>query len=246
MKIVAVYNIKGGVGKTTTAANIGYLAAANNFSTLLCDLDPQGSVSFYFKMRSHKKFNSKKLLNSDSIAKFIRGTDFNNLDLLPSDLSLRNLDIILEGKKKSKKQLKQTLDSVKDSYDLIMLDCPPNITLFSENIFRAADIILVPVVPTTLSILTYQMLLDFFKNNDLDSGKIKPFFSMVEKRKKLHRDIITENIDSAPGIFFNNIIPYNSAVEKMGLTREPVHCFAPRTAGAKAFERLWQELSALL
>jgi cellulose biosynthesis protein BcsQ len=246
MKTVAIYNIKGGVGKTTVAANIAYFAAQNNFRTLLCDLDPQGSVSYYFRIRPHKKFNSKKFLSAGNVEKFIRGSDFDNLDLLPADFSFRKLDIMLDSKKKSRKQLKQVLSVMRNEYDLLLLDCPPNITLLSENIFRASDIIMVPLIPTTLSVITYGMLIDFFEKNSLDITKLKPVFSMVEKRKKMHRDIIHECSDNHPGVFFNTKIPYNSNVEKMGLYREPVNCFAPRTSGARAFGHLWEELEDIL
>ncbi|QSH42031.1 AAA family ATPase [Lentisphaerota bacterium ZTH] len=246
MKIVAVYNIKGGVGKTTIAANLGYHAATRNFSTLLLDLDPQGSISYYFRVKPHKKFNSERFIKGTRIQKFIRGSDYNNLDVLPSDLTYRHLEILLAAKKRSRRQLRRILMPVKNEYDLIILDCPPNITLVAENIFKAADLILIPVIPTTLSMLGFQSLKKFFEDNDLNIKRLKPFFSMVEKRKKLHCDIVRKHTENKSDTFCNTHIPYNSAVEKMGLNREPVHCFAPKTSGARAFQKLWDEVESIL
>lgn len=244
MKVIALYNIKGGVGKTAASANLSYLAAAEGNRTLLCDLDPQGSASYYFRVRAPKKFNTGKLLKGGrSIEKNIRGTDFDNLDLLPADISFRKLDIRLDEQKKSRKVLKNILTPLNDHYDLVFLDCPPNITLLSENIFNAATHIVVPLIPTTLSVMTYDKLIKFFKSNDLDSDSLLPFFSMVERRKKLHREIMDNARESSKfGRLLSASIPYNSTIEKMGVYRQPVHAFNPNTTAARAYEKLWSEI----
>ena len=151
MSVLAVYNIKGGVGKTATSVNLAYLAATEG-KTLLLDMDPQGSASFYFRIRSPEKFGTKKLLKGGRhVEENIRGTDYANLDMLPADFSYRNIDIALDDCKKSQKRLSKVLQPLTEEYQHIILDCPPNLTLLSENIFYAADRILVPVIPTTVS-----------------------------------------------------------------------------------------------
>ena len=168
MNILALYSIKGGVGKTAACVNLAYLAAAEGHSTLICDLDPQGAASYYFRIKPAKKQSGKKIIkNRKFLDRNIKGTDYRELDLLPSDISYRNLDIILDKTKKSKNRLQQLLTSFKGEYDYIFLDCPPNITLVSENVFRASQHILVPIIPTSLSILTYEKLFIFFEMRTL-------------------------------------------------------------------------------
>ena len=242
MKVIALYSIKGGVGKTATSVNLAYLAAKNGSQTMLFDLDPQGSASFYFRVKSSKKFNTKVLLKGGkNVDKNIKGTDYEKLDSLPSDLSYRKLDIALDNLKRSKRRLKGILQPYKKEYDYIFIDCPPNITLIAENIFFAADVLLVPIIPTTLSVLTLEKLFVFFKKAQLDLSKIYPFFSMVEKRKKLHKGIM-EDVSAANRQVFKTIIPYLADVEKMGIYREPVACFKPNSVAAQAYVDLWREL----
>ena len=97
MHILGAYNIKGGVGKTATAVNLAYLAACQGYRTLVWDLDPQGAATFYFRIKAKVKGGSKALLNGKhDLDSLVKGTDFDNLDLLPADFSYRNMDLLLE------------------------------------------------------------------------------------------------------------------------------------------------------
>ena len=245
MKTVALYSIKGGVGKTATCVNLAFLAASELQQTLVCDLDSQGSASYYFRIRPKSKYNSRKFLKGGKrIDKNIRGTDFDFLDMLPADFSYRNLDILLNEFKDTRTCLKNVLKTLKNQYVYVLLDCPPNITLVSENIFEAADIILVPIIPTTLSMLTLEKLYAFFKASGLDQHKIYPFFSMVEKRKIMHRQMMQTTELTARRVLKTSI-PYSADVDKMGLFREPLTHYRPTSAAAQAYLALWREIQQL-
>jgi chromosome partitioning protein len=241
MKTIALYSIKGGVGKTAAAVNLAYLASQLSEPVLICDLDPQGASSYYFRISASKKHNSEKFLKGNKkIHSHIKATDYDHLDLLPSDISYRNLDIELSEEKKPRKKLKKNLEELSGDYQFVFFDCPPNLTLLSESVFEAADVILVPIIPTILSIRTYAQLKDFFKANNLDDSKIKAFFTMVEKRKKMHRYIIDE-FRNTPG-FLSQSVPCSSEVEKMGIYRAPLNASSPNSSAAKAYRALWKEL----
>jgi len=245
MSIIAVYNIKGGVGKTASSVNLAYLSSKQGRRTLLCDLDPQGSASFYFRIRAPKKFNSKKLLKGGKhIEENIKGTDFPGLDMLPADLSYRNIDIALDECKKSQQRLRKILQPLQEDYDRIFLDCPPNITLLSENIFFAADHILVPVIPTTLSLLALKQLFTFLDDIGQSRSKVLIFFSMAERRKKMHLEMM-QAMHKKRGVM-QAIIPYSADVERMGVYRQPVGAALPGSTSALAYERLWDEICSHL
>ncbi len=246
MKILAVYNIKGGVGKTATAVNLAYLWAAAGLRTLVWDLDPQGATSFYFRIKPKVKGGGGKMLRGKrDLDELVKGTDFDNLDLLPADFSYRHMDLVLGETKKPTLRLLKLLRPLAESYDRVILDCPPSISLVSENVFRAVDALLVPTIPTTLSLRTLRQLVDFLNGHDLGYVPVLVFFSMVDRRKRLHLETMGS---SAPdGVrSLEAYIPYASAVEQMGLHRAPLASYAPGSAAAQAYERLWQEVESAL
>lgn len=246
MTTIALYNIKGGVGKTATAVNLSLLSARDACPTLLFDLDPQGSASFYFRVKPRVKGKIGRFISrKKNLLASIKGTDYQDLDLLPSDFAFRELERQFDRRSKSKKQLRQMLSAVAGEYDFMFLDCPPGISLVSENVFRVADIILIPTVPTPLSVRTYSQVRSFFETSGLDITKLKPFFSMVETRKTLHRSILVEE-PRRHREFLKSRIPYLSDIERMGLHREPVTAYAPRSLSALSYERLWKELKQRL
>jgi cellulose biosynthesis protein BcsQ len=245
MRTIAIYNIKGGVGKTAAAVNLAYLASAFNHQTILCDLDPQGSATYYFRVRPARKFGPKKLIRGGrKMTSKIRGTDYPNLDLLPATLSHRNLDITLYSAKRPKSQLQQSLETFASDYDYVFLDCPPNITLVSENIFRAADVVVVPVIPTVLSRLALNKLLEFFKDNRINDDQLVAFFSMVEPQKRMHKEMMVD-MGSNEG-FLKTVVPFLSDIERMGVHREPVVISKPRSLAARRYRELWQEVEHVI
>lgn len=244
MKVIACYSNKGGVGKTATSVNLAYASAMKGRSTLLCDLDPQGASGFYFRVKPSKKLQNKAFFKDvKGFLDAIRASDFDNLDLLPANLTYRDFDIFLSRMKNSRSRLKKALKELDSDYDVVILDCPPNISLLSENVFKTADKIVVPVIPTTLSVRTFEQLNDFFKENEYQRKKIMPFFSMVQKSKKLHKETmitLRKNYKS----LLKNYIPFSSEIEKMGVHRAPVVTFAGKDFAAKAYSKIWSEIEA--
>jgi len=243
MKVIALYNIKGGVGKTAACVNLAYCCAKSGKKTLLWDLDSQGAASYYFNVKPVVKGGTKKLFKTKSIADLVKETDIENLDLLPADFSYRHMDLFLDSEKKSKKRMSEFISRFEDDYDVLFLDCPPSFSLVSENVFNSSDVMLVPLIPTTLSLRTCDQILDYVGDHKKLSLKIMPFFSMVDKRKKLHTEIMKSGAQEIKGVLQGSI-PYLSIIEYMGVKRAPVALFAPKSSAALAFSDLWRELAA--
>ncbi len=244
MRIISSYNIKGGVGKTASVVNLAYLCAQEGYNTLVWDMDPQGAASFYFRIKPKVKGGGRRLLTKKhALEDAIKGTDYYNLDLLPADFSYRNLDLFLEDTKNPRLRLRKILFSLITQYDFVFLDCAPSISLTSESILHAADIVLVPTIPTTLSLRTLDQLLKFCRKNDIADLRLIPFFSMVDSRKEMHR-VILKNPPKIPESVLKNYIPYSSEVEKMGIHREPIGSFSPHGTAAKAYVALWKEIKS--
>ena len=241
MKVIATYNIKGGVGKTATAVNIAYLAASQGQRVLLWDLDPQAAASFLFRVRPKVKGGGKALIaGKRPVDDAIKATDFDNLDLLPADFTYRNLDLHLDGERKSATRLRSLLTPLRRQYDLVVLDCPPSISLLSENVLHAADLLLVPLIPTTLSVRTLDQLTEFIGGFDGKRPRVLAFFSMLDRRKRLHREIADE-LPATRKDVAAAAIPALSAIERMSLQRAPITAAAPRSRAASYYRDLWTE-----
>ena len=241
MTVIASYSFKGGVGKTSAAVNLAHLAARDDGPVLLCDFDPQGAASYLFRVKPKVKGGARDLVRNDpDLAASIKGTDIDNLDLLPADFSYRNLDLLLDDAKHPTRRLRRSVTSLADDYEHVFLDCPPGLSLASENVFRAAEVLLVPLIPNPLSVRTFDRLTRFV-HDDAPKLRVLAFFSMVDGRKRLHREIVEQVSGRWPGVLAQSI-PAASDVERMTVMRQPLAVFAPRSRAAGAFEALWDEV----
>jgi chromosome partitioning protein len=240
--VIASYNIKGGVGKTSTVVNLAQLAAADGLRVLLWDLDPQGAATFLLRVKPKVKGGGRKLVHGKSDpGGLIKGSDYERLDLLPADFSYRNMDLALDATKRPTRRIARVLAPLTDDYDYVFLDCPPAISLASESVFHAADALLVPLLPSPLSLRTFDQLRRFVVEEVHEGPRIFAFFSMTDGRKRLHRELAAQTAAAYDGVL-TTAIPSASEVEQMGVHRAAVADFAPRGRAGRAYAELWGEL----
>jgi len=246
MKIVAVTNIKGGVGKTTTAVNLAYLCAAGGRQTLLWDLDPQGAATYTLRCEPTQDATAKKLVTGKlDLPEVLIPSGYTSLDVLPADFSYRNFDVHLSERKHPTERLLKMSRSLRDAYGALWLDCPPGISLLSENVLRAADALVVPLLPTPLSVRMLAQLRNFIAANEWGDLTLLPFFSMVDRRKSLHHEIIASTRQQFPEILATEV-PYWSEIERMTERRAPLPAYSPHGAAGQIYSALWSEIQTRL
>ena len=238
--VIAVYNLKGGVGKTTLAVNLGWASATLSARrTLLWDLDPQAAAGFLLGADGKAHDSAHSVFTRDVAPdRLISPTLVDRLDLLPADTSLRELDQTLFALGK-KRRLARLIEGLGGRYDRIILDCPPGLTPTTVQILHAADVILVPIVPNPMSRRALDAVLAYLDHTVKRHGAVLPVFSMVDIRRRMHRDMVAELPDWPR-------IPYSSLFEQMAQRHAAIGAFAARSPASVAITGLWQAIERRL
>ena len=207
-------------------------------------MDPQGAATYILRGEPQEHASAKKLLaGKRQLPELILPTQYPGLELLPADFSYRNFDVRLSERKRPTERLLKMSRPLREVYSTLFLDCAPGISLLSENVLRAADAVIVPLVPTPLSVRMLVQLREFISAEGWSDLVLLPFFSMVDRRRSLHRDIMASTREKFPTVLATEV-PYWSEIERITERRAPIPAFAPGSAAAQIYGALWAEVSA--
>ncbi len=244
---IVLLSVKGGVGKTSAAVNLAAQAAASDLRTLVVDLDPQGGATYTLGADERIRGGARRIAEPDySLKKAVTRTPWLGIDIVPADFSLRHLDLDLAARGKPRRRLAELLRPLRNRYEVILVDCAPGITLANESAVRAADAILVPVVPSVLPMRAFEQLTGYVRaNRSTRNLPTLGFLSMVDRRKRLHREL-ADGISAIGPSMLDTVVPTSVAVENMPIRRAPLLPSGRPTAPALAYRDLWRELQSRL
>lgn len=241
---VAFYNLKGGVGKTTTAVNMAYLAAAAGKETVLWDLDPQAAATWFFKQDGVTSRAIQVFSQGRAIAEMEATSPFPGLTVIPADLSLRKMEQEFSGQSGTR-WLRNLIKPLAQSNDILIYDCAPSLSPAMEFLLSDADIVLIPMIPSPLSIRAMEQVVEFFATKKRRPKHLVGFFNQVDMRRRLHREAVA-NMRKMPVPMLKTWIPMDSAVEQMALRRAPLSSYTGSGRAAQAYIAMWKEIARLL
>lgn len=240
MKTIAIYNHKGGVGKTVTTVNVAYNMAACGKRVLVVDMDPQGNTSSFFRRYDMNKVSVKELLTGECVpSRSIKRTRYPSLDIIPANIRLREMNAtMLIGEDTT---LKSALWAVENKYDYCIIDCPPSVDFLAEVIMKAANEVIVPMTPDSFSTDGLASVLDIvheFGSADVEVGCLfTKFYRNKETIKVIQNVIQTHNV-----CVFDSVIRRHSAVDRSVNRHRPLMKCASKTAAALDYKEFTEEL----
>ena len=247
-KTFVFVNQKGGVGKTTSAINIGASIALAGKKVLLVDFDSQGNMSSGVGVSLDKPTVYELIAGDVEAEKAVKHTMIKSLDVISASLDLSGAAIELVEQERREYFLKEALEPLKSKYDYILIDCPPSLGILTLNGLVAADEVLVPMQCEYFALEGITLLLQGVQkvqkthNPDLVIGGI--FFTMYDSRTRLAQDVVLQVKSYFKDIVFNTIIPRNIRLSEAPSHGLPICKYDPECAGAKSYEKLAQEVIA--
>ncbi len=246
-RIISIANQKGGVGKTTTAINLSTVLAKRNKKTLLIDMDPQGNATSGVGIEKNlEKSTYNLLIEEDQIEEVILKTDIKNLDICPSTINLAGAEVELVSMMSREMRLKEKLESIKDNYDYILIDCPPSLGLITLNAFTASNSVLIPVQCEYYALEGLGQLLNTVKlvkkhlNKDLEiEGAL---LTMFDTRTNLSKQVVDEVKRYFGDKVYKTVIPRNVKLSEAPSYGMPITVYDPRSKGAKCYDKLGKEV----